>query len=372
MKIQIGNIFDSKCKTLVNTVNCVGVMGKGIALEFKNRYPSMFQEYQRLCREGKVKPGQPYLYSDSLGNSILNFPTKDHWRSPSKFSYIEDGLTWFRNNYQSLGITSIAFPPLGCGNGGLKWEDVGPEMYQKLKDLPLEIEIYAPYGTPREELTPEYLEKASMNHKETGNKIPFNDRWLLILEVVDRVNKERYALHVGRVIYQKICYVLTRQGIQTGFHFVKGSYGPYSKEVKESILALSNANLMVEVQQPDQSLLQTQVTKNFVFDPSKYSKWELECLDKTVDLFCRMKNTAQAEMMATVMFSYDLLKKQKNIVTADDIRKDVLDWKKQWINSKEAEIMYTILNLTMLGWIHPDLPFPKEGDLPSSSKGKEK
>lgn len=79
MKILLGNIFDSKCSTLVNTVNCAGVMGKGIALEFKKRYPEMFREYQILCKEGKVQPGKPYLYHDLTGASIINFPTKDHW-----------------------------------------------------------------------------------------------------------------------------------------------------------------------------------------------------------------------------------------------------------------------------------------------------
>ena len=76
MKILLGNIFDSKCSTLVNTVNCVGVMGKGIALDFKKKYPGMFDEYQTLCKEGRVKPGQPYLYRDLAGNSIINFPRR--------------------------------------------------------------------------------------------------------------------------------------------------------------------------------------------------------------------------------------------------------------------------------------------------------
>ena len=132
MIIKIGNMFESDVKTLVNTVNCVGVMGKGIAAEFKKKYPKMFDEYTAMCECGIVKPGLPYYYTDLTGASILNFPTKDHWRSPSRLSYIISGLKWFRENYQSLGITSIAFPPLGCGNGGLDWEMVGPIMYEYL------------------------------------------------------------------------------------------------------------------------------------------------------------------------------------------------------------------------------------------------
>ncbi len=364
MRILLGNIFESKCSTLVNTVNCVGVMGKGIALDFKKKYPHMFDEYQVLCKNGQVKPGQPYLYRDLTGTSIINFPTKDNWRSPSKFSYIVEGLRWFRRSYQKLGITSVAFPPLGCGNGGLSWDDVGPEMYRSLKDLPIEIEIYAPYGTPTEKLTTQYLAHASTSHMlvEGTKGIPFNNKWLLILEVVRQVNEQRYSLHVGRVIFQKICYVLTRSGIDTGFTFTRASYGPYSANVKETITALSNANLMMETHCAGQNMVETHVTSNFTFDASLYSAEELQCLDRTVDLFCRIKNTDQAEMMATVMFAYDSLKDQNAKVTEADVFHNVLDWKKHWAGAKEAEIQHTIRNLSLLEWIHPEISFTLDED----------
>lgn len=360
MKILIGNIFDSKCTTLVNTINCVGVMGKGIAKEFKDRYPEMFKEYQYLCNNGKIKPGQPYLYQDLTGTSIINFPTKNHWRSPSKFSYITDGLKWFKNSYKELGITSIAFPPLGCGNGGLNWDDVGPYMYEMLKDLPIDIEIYAPYGTPKDKLTATYLEQhvKDINEMISGSKnVPFNNKWLLILEVVRQVNDQKYALHVGRVIYQKICYILTRSGIQTGFTFHKASYGPYSVEVKDSITALSNANLIVELQKNGQKMVETHVTSDFVFHPEMYSSDEIQILDKTVDLFCRIKNTDQAEMMATIIYSYDDLMKHKGKVSDQEILQYVLNWKNHWINVKEDEIKQTVFNLLILGWINPEITF---------------
>ena len=95
MKVKIGNLFESKCNTIVNTVNCVGVMGKGIALEFKKKYPAMFRDYVNKCDFGEIKTGKPYVYEDASGMKILNFPTKDHWRSPSKLSYVVDGLDWF-------------------------------------------------------------------------------------------------------------------------------------------------------------------------------------------------------------------------------------------------------------------------------------
>lgn len=324
----------------------------------------MFDEYQALCKEGHVKPGQPYLYRDLLGNSVLNFPTKNNWRSPSKLSYIIEGLEWFRQSYQALGTTSIAFPPLGCGNGGLSWDDVGPIMFQALKDLPIEIEIYAPYGTPQEKLTAQYLQNAKTAHSalEGEKQIPLNSKWLLILETVRQVNEQRYALHVGRVIFQKICYVLTRSGVQTGFTFTKGEYGPYCADVKKAITALSNANLMIETQKSGQSIVETHVTKKFAFTPTLYSEQELRALMKTVDLFCRIKNTEQAEMTATVLFSYDTCKQKKPEVTEADVLSDVLAWKKRWQGTKEEEIKQTIRGLSMLGWMHPKVNFIIEDD----------
>ena len=144
IKIKTGNIFETECSTIVNAVNCVGVMGKGIALEFKKRYPDMFNEYVKLCRDGQVEPNKPYVYFDKSGIKILNFPTKNHWRTKSKLSYIVDGLDWFVENYLGYGIESIAFPALGCGNGGLSWKEVYSTMNEKLKPLPIYIEIYSP------------------------------------------------------------------------------------------------------------------------------------------------------------------------------------------------------------------------------------
>lgn len=363
MKIKIGNIFESSAKTLVNTVNCVGVMGKGIALEFKTRYPQMFKQYVTLCKEGQIRPGEPYYYSDLLGHSIINFPTKDHWRSSSKLSYIEQGLDWFAQNYASLGINSVAFPPLGCGNGGLQWEIVGPLMYQKLKDLPIDIEIYAPFGTASEKLKIDYLEKAKANNTIdiTGNQLMrINKKWLLILYVVQQLSQNRYSLTVGRVIFQKICYILTRTGIDTNFVFAKGSYGPYSKEVKKAVTILSNTNLMEEKKLGQ--MIAVTVTPNFSINFNDYSEQEILCVKKTIDLFSRVKCTEQAEMIATVLFSYDELSKEKTSqISEKDIYDYVIQWKPKWKNTKDEEISNSVRNLAILGWMKiqasTNLPF---------------
>ncbi len=353
MIVKIGNIFESKAQTLVNTVNCVGVMGKGVALEFKKRYPAMFQEYVSLCKKGEVLPGKPYYYSDLSGVSIINFPTKNHWRSPSKLSYIVDGLIWFRDHYQQYKIQSVAFPPLGCGNGGLSWELVGPLMYRMLKDIPIEIEIYAPYGTKAFQLTPDFLENnCPTSPKEIlgSQSMPFNPYWLLILYVVQKLNHNPYALNVGRTIFQKVCYILTRVGIPTGFQFKEGYYGPYAKEVDSAVLALSNANYMTERQLG--RMVETIVSPSFILPLNIFSQDDISRTDRAYDLLSRIKNTDQAEMIATVLFTYDELSEHGQ-TTEQDIFDHVLAWKPHWRNTKEDEIRSTICELSALGWMSP-------------------
>lgn len=139
-----GNLFDSETQTLVNAVNCVGVMGKGIAAAFKKRYPAMFKDYAARCKRGEVQLGKPYPFLDPSGIVIPNFPTKAHWRNASRLADIEDGLDPFAAHYMEWGIRSIAFPALGCGAGGLDWAEVKPLMMAKLGGLDLAVEIYEP------------------------------------------------------------------------------------------------------------------------------------------------------------------------------------------------------------------------------------
>ena len=154
--IKKGDIFESQMEVLVNPVNCVGVMGKGLALEFKKRYPQMFQEYLQWCREKTLYPGNPVLWHGEA--DILCFPTKYHWREKSDIFCISQGLDIFIHNFKNSyfmvpnpicviarsAFRSIAFPALGCGLGGLDWSNVVSVMVRKLVTLPLDVEIYEP------------------------------------------------------------------------------------------------------------------------------------------------------------------------------------------------------------------------------------
>ena len=136
-----GNIFESKAKVITNPVNTVGVMGAGLALQFKQKYPNMFNMYQVACDNNLLTIGKLMLIKET-DHTILLFPTKKDWRDPSQLSYIEAGLRKFVSMYEQKGVTSVAFSKLGCGLGGLKWEVVKPIMEKYLKPLPIVCYIY--------------------------------------------------------------------------------------------------------------------------------------------------------------------------------------------------------------------------------------
>lgn len=171
-----GSLFESPAKVLVNTVNTVGVMGKGIAKTFKQIYPEMFALYQRYCEEGQLEVGKLFLYK-TPHKWVLNFPTKENWRQPSEPEYVERGLQKFVETYAIKGITSVAFPELGCGNGGLDWEGVvRPLMERYLARLPIDVFIYLYDREPRK---PEHFDVSSMSrwlHSEP-QALPFDEVW---------------------------------------------------------------------------------------------------------------------------------------------------------------------------------------------------
>jgi len=135
------SLMTSPAQTVVNTVNVVGVMGKGLAAAFKERYPVMFTEYKKICDDQQLQPGGLWLWKGSE-QWVLNFATKKHWRNPSKMEYVRSGLQKFRETYEEMGIREVAFPRLGCGNGGLNWSEVRPLMLEALRDLPITIFIH--------------------------------------------------------------------------------------------------------------------------------------------------------------------------------------------------------------------------------------
>jgi O-acetyl-ADP-ribose deacetylase (regulator of RNase III) len=169
------SLFNSPAQVLVNTVNTVGVMGKGIAKEFKRRYPEMAAQYKELCERGLFEIGKLWLYRAS-SPWVLNFPTKRHWRERSRIEYIHSGLRKFVDTYRSRGVTSISFPMLGCGNGQLDWDEVRPVMEYYLKNLSIPVYIHI---FQEAALVPEHLEPEKTAHEMRLNarELPFSEFW---------------------------------------------------------------------------------------------------------------------------------------------------------------------------------------------------
>lgn len=188
-----GNIFNTKMQTIVNTINCVGVMGKGIALVFKLRYPEMFDKYQELCKSKMIGIGKLWLYKASESPQwVLNFPTKFHWKYPSKIQYLEAGLQKFVDTYKDKGITSIAFPMLGTHNGGLDKQEVKNLMNHYLSKCDIPIEIYDYDPNAPDDLYEEF--------KLKWNQIPKKDlRFLTGIRTQKQVDTIDFAINFGGI-----------------------------------------------------------------------------------------------------------------------------------------------------------------------------
>ena len=352
VRVKMGDLFKSSAQTLVNTVNCVGIMGKGVALGFKERFPEMFQDYVRRCEAHQVKLGQPYLYKRVVTPWILNFPTKDHWRSVSRLEDIVAGLRYLEEHFRNWGIESLAVPPLGCGQGQLEWSIVGPTLYRHLKELEIPVELYAPFDTPREELSPGFLDRQIDYFEVPERAHRVQPGWVAVVAILHRLDHEPYHWPVGRTTFQKIAYFATETGIPTGLRFGKGSYGPHAPDLKHQITALVNNGLIREEQLG--KMFSVRVGATFADAEKSYERllsgWE-PLIDKITDLFMRM-NTHQAEAAASVHFAAHHLLKSGTSPSEKEIVDAVMQWKIRRRPPLDVkEIAVTTRHLNLLSWL---------------------
>lgn len=340
LKVVVGDLLRSRAQTLVNTVNCVGVMGKGIALEFKRAYPEMYADYVERCNARLVRIGYPYAYFLADGRSIINFPTKLHWRSPSKLSDIVLGLKYLQKHYREWGITSMAVPPLGCGNGQLEWRVVGPTLYSMLANLGIDIEFYAPVGTPPEQLSLEFLAHPKPANESRNPEPRMEPAWVALVAILDRINQMPVHQPIGRIAFQKIAYFATEFGIPTGFQFQRGTYGPYDRSVKRVIARLLNNGLVEET--PLGQMLQVTVGRTFADAARSYkrelSQWA-EAIDFVSDFVSRM-NTIRIEAAATVHFVANELRSSiGDVPTESMIVDEVIRWKGERLKNVNVSVL---------------------------------
>lgn len=254
---KTGDLLQSEAEALVNTVNTVGVMGKGIALQFKEAFPNNNKAYMAACKKGELAPGKLFAIWDNNLHSgrkfIINFPTKVHWRNPSKYEYIEQGLDALRDLLGKENIKSVAIPPLGSGNGGLDWAKVKPMIVAKLSDLDLEVLVYEPNVAIKSLLQQQETKKAS--------KLTPARAALLYALFAYESNGEYSSLFAAN----KLAYFLQRKGQRLNLQFKPHYYGPYAIGV-EKVLYDMNGIYLKGLEQGE--------AKPFEPLQLNYEKWE--------------------------------------------------------------------------------------------------
>ena len=220
-----GNLLEAQADALVNTVNCVGHMGKGIALQFKQAYPANYDAYRRACDAGEVRPGRMFVYETGMmfggPKYIINFPTKRHWRGASRPEDIRAGLTALISEVRDRKIKSIAVPPLGCGNGGLEWSIVRPMILKAFERVPdVEVLMFAPHGAPDPKAMPVHTAKPRMTVARA-----------LFVKLMEQYLTLAYRLTLLEI--QKLAYFLQEAGEPLKLKYDEGHFGPYATNLNK-------------------------------------------------------------------------------------------------------------------------------------------
>jgi O-acetyl-ADP-ribose deacetylase (regulator of RNase III) len=229
LEFKQGNLLESQTEALVNTVNCVGVMGKGIALQFKQAFPENFKQYKKACDAGEVRPGAMFTVpTGSLLNPryIINFPTKRHWKGQSRLEDIKSGLEALIVELKDLRIGSVAIPPLGCGNGGLDWAVVKPMILEALSEVP---EVKAVIFEPGHALQADTMRVETKKPNMTRVRA-------LVIQLFERYGLPGYRL--TRLETQKLAYLLQESGEPMQLNYVRHQYGPYADNLNHLLQRL--------------------------------------------------------------------------------------------------------------------------------------
>lgn len=220
-----GDILKCEAEALVNTVNCVGIMGRGIALQFRNMYPDNFKVYAAACQRGDVQPGRMFVYETgqlTLPRYIINFPTKRHWRGKSRLEDIDAGLGDLVEVVREHRIRSIAIPPLGSGLGGLDWQQVRPRIEQALSALPdVHVLVFEPAGAPSNEKMAHVREVPKMTAGRAA-----------LVELIHRYLGGLLDPFVTLLEVHKLMYFMQEAGEPLRLRYVKAPYGPYAENLR--------------------------------------------------------------------------------------------------------------------------------------------
>lgn len=300
--IKKGNILDADAEALVNTVNTEGVMGAGVALQFKKAFPENFKLYEKASKAGKIKIGKIFI-TEAGGiinpRYIVNFPTKRHWRYPSKLSWIQEGLVDLRNFIIQKKIRSIAIPPLGCGNGKLNWNDVNPLIIKAIDGIEnLEAFIFEPS---------EYAYQKASSRVMT-KKPKLTSVRAMIIALLNRYRILGYELTL--LEGQKLVYFLERFGEPLGMRFQKGTYGPFS-EILTHVLNDLDGHYLAGMKQKTAK----------PFDKIIINQRELDKINRFIEVHCTPEQKTRLKSVYSLIEGFESQLGMELLATVDYVIK---------------------------------------------------
>lgn len=332
IKFKTGNILNSETEAIVNTVNLEGVMGKGIALEFKEIFPDNYKVYKEACKEGKLEIGKMLVTSTNLlknPNFIINFPTKKHWRYPSKIEYIKSGLEDLKKVILKNDIKSISIPPLGCGNGKLNWYDVKPLIISTLNDLEnIEINVYEPSDKAYSEIV----------KLKPAKEIGLTPERAMILTSFEKYNILGYDLSLLEA--QKITYFIQRFGEDLKLKYDKNQYGPYTKNL-DYLLNYLDGHYIFGIKHRDVKpfdlihLNQNKLNEIHQFVIDNCTIFQKEVLERLYEFIRGFESPLGMELLSTVDY---IINEKRNVgFETQLISNEIENWSedKDWNNRKK-------------------------------------
>ncbi len=312
-----GNLIATDAEVLVNTVNCQGFMGKGIALQFKKAYPENFEAYERACRAGEVQPGRMLVFATgSMMNPkyIINFPTKRNWREKSRIEDIESGLKTLIAEVRRLKVSTIAVPPLGCGLGGLEWGKVKPLIERAFAELPdVRVILFGPTGTPDAEAMP------------VGTKRPrLTLARALFIGLMKQYSQTAYRLTLLEI--QKLAYLLQESGEPLKLQYVAHVYGPYAHNLNKVLEMLEGHFIRGygDSQKPD---VEIELLSGAAEESERFlagSESSVSRLKRVADVIEGFETPYGMELLASV--HWVAVHQKPEVTNADDAVKSVQEW----------------------------------------------
>ena len=322
-----GDIFESKCEAIVNTVNTKGVMGKGLALEFKKRFPQNFIAYKKACIENKVTVGKIFIFDNGLFENtryIFNFPTKDHYKAKSKIEYIQDGLLDMIRKIKELNIKSIAIPPLGCGLGGLEWNKVKKVIIDYCENLNDSIDfiIYEPIEVVEVTNLTENSTISNFVQKENYSKISKLQATMLLcvknyLEVYKLDSISVLEVHL-------LCFFLQYFGVNLNLKFSEYNKYPYSSKINNVLTSLNNKYILLDTNKTTIDCDDTLVVN---IDEFKHTEIQIDyCLAiiKIFELLNIFNNRTKFQIVSKIIFFIYREKNKKDKLDLQTIKKELM------------------------------------------------